>query len=106
MPPFLQILQEAGIKLDHYTKTKKPKFLLAIYSNDYQAFSGQVNLTDEQKSLLQNAIKNSKEHIVISFGSPYINQDIEEIQNFVPLASKGEDFQKFVARQIIDLLNF
>lgn len=106
LPPFLVILKENGFKLHPYKPGKKSDFLLALNFEDYTAFKGTVNLNKEQKNILQKAIDTADESLLISFGSPYINEDLTGLSTFLPLASKGKDFQIAVARNLCGFLNF
>ncbi|MBO7605204.1 MAG: hypothetical protein J6S61_01885 [Elusimicrobiaceae bacterium] len=106
LPPFLTTLKENGFKLTHYKENKKSDLLLALNFEDYTAFKGTVNLSKKQKELLQKAINKAEKSILISFGSPYINEGINGLYAFLPLASKGKDFQIATARYLCGLLNF
>ena len=57
-------------------------------------------------SLLQKAIDKSKNSTLISFGSPYIDEGIKGLSSFLPLASKGKDFQIAVAQHLSGFLDF
>ncbi len=106
LPPFLTALKENGFKLTPYKEGKKSDFLIALNFEDYTAFKGTVNLSEKQKKLLQNALDKAKKSLLISFGSPYINEDFKNLTTFLPLASKGKDFQIAVARNLCGFLNF
>ena len=106
LPPFLAALKENSFKLTPYKENKKSDFLLALNFEDYTAFKGTVNLSEKQKQLLQKAINKSKNSVLISFGSPYINDGLNGLSAFLPLASKGKDFQIAVARNLCGFLNF
>ena len=106
LPPFLQTLKENGFKLTPYKENKKSEFLLAINFDDYTAFKGTVNLNQTQKTLLQNALNKAKNSLLISFGSPYINEGLNKLGEFLPLASKDKDFQIAAARNLCGFLNF
>ena len=106
LPPFLNTLKENGFKLNPYKEGKKSDFLFALNFEDYAAFKGTVNLSPKQKELLQKAIDNTKKSYLISFGSPYINEGLKNLTTFLPLASKGNDFQIAAARNLCGFLNF
>ena len=106
LPPFLTVLKENGFKLTPYKEGKKSDFLLALNFEDYTAFKGTVNLSEKQKQLLQKAIDKAKKSLLISFGSPYINEGINGLSAFLPLASKGSYFQIAAARNLCGFLNF
>lgn len=106
LPPFLQTLKENGFKLTPYKENKKSEFLLAINFDDYTAFKGTVNLNQTQKTLLQNALNKAKNSLLISFGSPYINEGLNKLEEFLPLASKDKEFQIAAARNLCGFLNF
>ena len=106
LPPFLTTLKENGFKLTTYKEGKKSDLLLALNFEDYTAFKGTVNLSKKQKELLQKAIDKAEKSILISFGSPYINEGIDGLTAFLPLASKGKDFQIAAARNLCGFLNF
>ncbi len=106
LPPFLATLKENGFKLTPYKEGKKSSFLIALNFEDYAAFKGTVNLNEKQKEILQKAINNAKRSYLISFGSPYINEGITSLTAFLPLASKGRDFQIATARNLCGFLNF
>ena len=106
LPPFLETLKENGFKLTPYKEGKKIDFLIALNFEDYTAFKGTINLTEKQKALLQKAIDKSKKSLLISFGSPYINEGLSGLTSFLPLASKGKDFQIAAARNLCGFLNF
>lgn len=106
LPPFLQTLKEKGFKLIPYKENKKSDFLLALNFEDYTAFKGTVNLSTGQKTLLQNALNNSKHSLLISFGSPYINEGLNKLGEFLPLASKDKEFQISAARSLCGFLDF
>ena len=105
LPPFLQTLKDNGFKLTPYKQNKKSDFLLALNFEDYAAFKGTVNLSPSQKTLLQNALNNAGKSLLISFGSPYINEGLNNLGTFLPLASKDKDFQIAAARNLGGLLN-
>lgn len=106
LPPFLMTLKESGFKLTPYKEGKKCDFLLALNFEDYAAFKGTINLSEKQKTLLQKAIDLSKKSLLISFGSPFINEGITRLDSFLPLASKGKDFQIAAAHNLCGFLNF
>jgi len=106
LPPFLQTLKENGFKLTTYKENKKSDFLLAINFDDYAAFKGTVNLSAAQKTLLQKALNNAVNSLLISFGSPYINEGLNNLGAFLPLASKDSEFQIAAARNLCGFLNF
>ena len=106
LPPFLTVLKENGFKLTPYKEGKKSDFLLALNFDDYAAFKGTVNLSEKQKTLLQKAIDKAKKSVLISFGSPYINEGLNGLNVFLPLASKGKDFQIAAAQNLCGFLNF
>ena len=107
LPPFLKTLQENGVKLTPYKENnKKIELLIALNFDDYAAFKGTVNLNEKQKTILQNAIDRAKKTLLISFGSPYINEGLRNLEAFLPLASKGDDFQIAAARNLCGFLNF
>lgn len=106
LPPFLMVLRESGFKLTPYKEGKKSDLLLALNFEDYTAFKGTVNLSEQQKELLQKAIDKAKKSMLISFGSPYINEGINNLDTFLPLASQGKDFQIAVAHNLCGFLNF
>ena len=105
LPPFLQTLKENGFKLTPYKENKKCDFLLALNFDDYTAFKGTVNLNAEQKTMLQNALDDAKNSLLISFGSPYINEGLNKLGEFLPLASKDKEFQIAAARNLCGFLN-
>ena len=106
LPPFLNTLKENGFKLTPYKEGKKSDFLLALNFDDYAAFKGTVNLSPKQKNILQQALDRARKSLLISFGSPYINEDLKNLSAFLPLASKGKDFQIAAARNLCGFLNF
>lgn len=106
LPPFLVNLKESGFKLTPYKEGKKSDFLLALNFDDYTAFKGSINLNAAQKTLLQNALNKAKNSLLISFGSPYINEGLNNLHNFLPLASKDKEFQIAAARNLCGFLNF
>jgi hypothetical protein len=106
LPPFLMTLKENGFKLTPYKENKPSTFLLALNFDDYAAFKGTVNLNDKQKEVLQKAIDKAKNSLFISFGSPYVNEGIKGLGAFLPLASKGKDFQIAIAQNLCGFLNF
>lgn len=106
LPPFLSALKENGIKLSAYKEGKKINFLLALTFEDYTAFKGTVNLSEAQKNKLQKALDKAEKSLLISFGSPYVNEGLNNLTAFLPLASKGKDFQIATARSLCGLFNF
>ncbi len=106
LPPFLVNLKESGFKLTPYKEGKKSDFLLALNFDDYTAFKGSINLNATQKTLLQNALNGAKNSLLISFGSPYINEGLNNLHNFLPLASKDKEFQIAAAHNLCGFLNF
>jgi len=106
LPPFLENLKENGLKLTPYKEGKKSDFLLALNFEDYTAFKGTVNLSAAQKTLLQNALNGAKKSLLISFGSPYINEGLNNLKHFLPLASKDKNFQIAAARNLCGILDF
>lgn len=106
LPPFLAALKENGIKLSAYKEGKKSDFLLALTFEDYTAFKGTVNLSEEQKNKLQKALDKAEKSLLISFGSPYVNEGLNNLTAFLPLASKGKEFQIAAARSLCGLFNF
>ena len=86
LPPFLEVLKENGFKLSPYKETaKKTDFLIALNFDDYAAFKGTVNLNKKQKEILQKAVGKARSSLLISFGSPYINEGIKGLEYFLPL---------------------
>jgi len=106
LPPFLTSLKENGIKLSAYKEGKKSDLLIALNYADYTAFKGTVNLTEEQKNKLQKALDKAEKSLLISFGSPYVNEGLNNLTAFLPFASKDKEFQIAAARSLCGLLNF
>jgi len=106
LPPFLTALKENGIKISAYREGKKSDLLIALNYADYAAFKGTVNLTEEQKNKMQKALDKVGKSLLISFGSPFVNEGLNNLTAFLPLASKGDDFQIAAARSLCGLFNF
>ncbi|MBQ4493267.1 MAG: hypothetical protein II972_01505 [Elusimicrobiaceae bacterium] len=101
---FLAELKSKGVFVEPYTEEiKNKKIVIATYSN-YAAFSGQINFTKEQKKLIQKAINNNKENILISYGSPFVDKDLKNLASFIMAGSAGAEFEKATAEIILGKL--
>lgn len=101
---FIYDLKSQGITIEPYTeKVKNGKIIIATYSN-YAAFSGQINFTKEQKKLLQKAINNNKESVLISYGSPFVDKDLKNLTSFIMAGSAGTEFEKATAEVLLGKL--
>ena len=98
---FLAELKKQGVIVRPYTeKIKNEKIIIATYSN-YAAFSGQINFTKEQKELIQKAIGNNKESALISYGSPFVDKDLNNLSSFIMAGSAGKEFEQTTAQVLL-----
>ena len=101
---FIEELKIQGIKIEPYKeKTTKAKVIIATFSN-YAAFSGQINFTKEQIKLLQKIIKENKETVLISYGSPFVDKDLRGLTSFIMTGSAGAEFEMASAKLVLNQL--
>ena len=101
---FIAELKNQGIIVEPYNaRMKNKKVIMATYAN-YAAFSGQINFTEEQKILLQKIIDNNKDNVLISFGSPFVDRDLKNLNSFIMAGSAGAEFEKAAAELLCGLI--
>lgn len=101
---FTEYLKKQGINIKPYhTRVKNGKVIIATYSN-YAAFSGQINFTEEQKKILQKILNENKQNVLISYGSPFVDKDLEKLNCFLMAGSAGEEFEQTAAEILLGKL--
>ena len=101
---FIAEIKSKGITVEPYSeKIKNKKIIIATYSN-YAAFSGQINFTEEQKKIIQKAINNNNETALISYGSPFVDKDLDNLTSFIMAGSAGAEFEKAAAEVLLGQL--
>ena len=101
---FTEYLKKQGINIKPYhTRVKNGKVIIATYSN-YSAFSGQINFTEEQKKVLQKILNENKQNVLISYGSPFVDKDLEKLNCFLMAGSAGEEFEQTAAEILLGKL--
>ena len=101
---FLATLKNHKVEIKPYSsKIKNKKVIISTYSN-YAAFSGQINFTEKQKQLLQKAIDNNQENILISYGSPFVDRDLNKLGSFIMVGSAGIEFETAAAELLLGKL--
>lgn len=92
---FLEQLKANGVKVLPYTD-RAQNLIIATFSN-YAAFSGQINFTQAQKELVQKTVTGAKKSVLISFGSPFVNKDINNLGRYLMAGTQNESYQRVCA---------
>ena len=101
---FTEYLKKQGLIIKPYhTRVKNGKVIIATYSN-YAAFSGQINFTENQKKILQKILNENKQNVLISYGSPFVDKDLEKLNCFLMTGSAGEEFEQTAAEILLGKL--
>ncbi|MDR0953164.1 MAG: hypothetical protein LBM71_03115 [Elusimicrobiota bacterium] len=105
LPPktetFIAEMEKNHINLKPYKEGVFADTLIISTTADYAAFSGQINFTKEQKDILQKAISAAKRTILISFGSPFVAQDLQNVDLFLMAGTASAPFQQEAARILL-----
>jgi beta-glucosidase-like glycosyl hydrolase len=98
---FIAELKNKGVSVKPYTKnTRNEKVIIATYSN-YAAFSGQINFTKEQIKILQEILDKNEQNVLISYGSPFVDKDLEKLNSFILAGSAGAEFEQATAELLL-----
>ena len=96
---FLNTLKTAGI---HLVKAEeKADVLLAVSFSNYKAFKGHINLSSEEQAILENAAKQHKKSVFISFGSPFGAEKISALTTSLFLFSPAREAQTCAAQILL-----
>lgn len=93
---FYNQLKANGIKIKTYKEGGKCETLIITTMANYAAFSGKINFSEEQKTLLQKAISKAGKVVLVSFGSPFVNEGLK-VNSFLMAGTQTEPFQKVCA---------
>ncbi len=93
---FYNQLKAAGIKIKPYKEGSKCETLIITTMENYAAFSGKINFSEEQKTFLAKAISKAGRTALISFGSPFVNEGLK-VNAFLMAGTQTEPFQKVCA---------
>jgi len=96
---FLKQLKENGVTVLPYSYGAVENLLVATFAN-YAAFSGQINFTPKQKETVQKAVVSARKSALISFGSPFVNLGITNLDRYIMAGTQSDPYQ-YVAAQII-----
>ena len=90
-------LKTAGIKLKPYNPSARTfdTLLISTHSN-YAAFSGKINFSAEQKDLINKAAAKAKNKILVSLGSPFVDEGLN-INAFLMAGTQTAEFQEVCA---------
>lgn len=99
-PVFYEILEAAGIKLKPYKEGERCDILLIASAVDYAAFSGKINFTPEQKNFINKAVQKAGNSVLISFGSPFLNEGVK-VDSFLMAGTNTSAFQKTCAEILL-----
>lgn len=94
--PFLESLKKKGVNVLPYADGPADNLIVATFSN-YAAFSGQINFSEEQKKIVQKAVSAAKKSALVTFGSPFVNQGIENLGRFLMAGTQSEAYQQVAA---------
>lgn len=92
----LNKLKANGIKVLPYDGKAADNLVVSTFSN-YAAFSGHINFTPEQKELVQKAVSQAEKSVLISFGSPFVNLGISNLDRFLMAGTQTDIYQKVCA---------
>jgi beta-glucosidase len=73
---FVEQLTKSGVKVRPFDKSCE-KLIVASFSKP-RAFSGSINLNEEEKKAILQKIIQAKETLMIAFGSPFVFKDLEQ----------------------------
>ncbi len=94
---FYAKLKAAGIKLKPYNPSARSFDTLLISTQaNYAAFSGKINFCAEQKDLINKAAAKAKNKILVSFGSPFVDEGLN-INAFLMAGTQTKEFQEVCA---------
>lgn len=99
-PGFYETLESAGIKLKPYKDGERCDVLIICSAADYAAFSGKINFTQEQKHFINKAVQKSGKSVLISFGSPFLDEGVKT-DCFLMAGTKTLPFQKTCAEILL-----
>ncbi len=89
-------LKENGINILPYDWKLVDNLIISTFSN-YAAFSGHINFTAEQKELVQKAVAAAQKSALISFGSPFVNLGISNLDRFLMAGTQTDIYQTVCA---------
>lgn len=94
---FYAKLKAAGVKLKPYKPSGRAFDTLLITTQaNYAAFSGKINLSQEQKDLINTAAAKAKNRILVSFGSPFVDEGLN-LTAFLMAGTQTAEFQEVCA---------
>lgn len=96
---FLDALQTAGVRV--VKAGEKADVLLAASFSNYKAFKGHINLSPEEQTVLENAAKQYKQSVFISFGSPFGAEKISALTARLFLFGPAREAQTCAAQILL-----
>lgn len=98
---FTDALEKSGVKVIPFVKGTKTKVVIGAFSGP-QAYSGKINLSEQQTKEIKSILAESYKPFVISFGSPFIFRDFDvKVINAFCAYGKLPEFQKCMADILI-----
>lgn len=95
---FIEEMDKLGIKIIPFNPQKTKKLIVASFSGP-RAYSGSINLNEEQKQLISDKINLARDSIMLSFGSPFVFNGLNrKISGGLCAFCSLPDFQKTVAQ--------
>lgn len=96
---FLNALKTAGVQV--VKAGEEADVLLAVSFSNYKAFKGHINLSPEEQTVLENAAKQHKKSVFISFGSPFGAEKISALSARLFLFSPAREAQTCAAQILL-----
>lgn len=97
---FYEELKSSGIDLKPYKEGERCDVLIISTEADYAAFSGKINFTREQKILINKAARKAGKSVLVSFGSPFADEDLN-VSSFLMAGTRTRPFQEICARILL-----
>lgn len=99
---FVEELTKSGVKVKPFDKSCE-KLIVSSFSKP-RAFSGSINLNEEEKKEILQKIIQAKETLMIAFGSPFVFKDLEpEISAGLCAFCALEEYQRACAQIIMGI---
>ncbi|MBU2529899.1 MAG: hypothetical protein KKD35_02570 [Elusimicrobia bacterium] len=95
---FIEEMEKLGINIIPFNPHKTKKLIVASFSGP-RAYSGSINLNEEQKQFISDKINLAEDSIMLSFGSPFVFDGLNrKISGGLCAFCALPDFQKTTAQ--------
>ncbi len=100
--PFIDTLRAYGIITEDFKDPAQTDTLIILFWRRYKPFSGKIGLTDEETTLVNNAVKNVRRTLLICFANPFAAAHVNTEGQLLAF-SPSEVFQQAAAECVMGL---